>query len=200
MFLDFITIEKDDSLSKSGQLFYGLTRKIYLLFLILHFGFALIFAATNLPVLAVTNIVSVFFYYAILWLSAKHYTRWAFALLTVEVIAHAGLCSILLGDAGFTEALLFLPIVFFLFPTHVRNKIMYFLFIMVFYIAFRYNDQFGTPVADINMSLLQTFALSTSILIIIIDCYIAYCAFKMIESQSATIAQNNTRKNIPENR
>ena len=156
-------------------------------FFIVHFCFIFVFWFTNIPVLAYVNVISCLLYVIIYALYRKNKLGFVFALMTVEVLFHAAMCSEYLGDAGFTEALLFLPLLFFIHPSSLEKKILYFVLIISVYVALRYNDQFHEPLYAIDDVLLKSYALGTSILIIIIDCYIAYFAYKIIEVQKKTL-------------
>lgn len=182
MFL--VDVQPHSKGSNELHYFQALTSKFYLLFFVIHSSFISFFYFTDLKILAYLNIASALSYVASYGLNRYGFCNAAFLVMTLEVLVHASFCSEFLGDAGFSDALLFLPVLFFINPAKFRTKILYFIVIIISYIALRYNDQFHTPLYEIDEDILKSMAVGTSILIIIIDCYIAYFAYSIIQSHS----------------
>lgn len=154
--------------------FQYLLHKLCILFAGIHFFFAFLFYVTGIQSLVLFNTFSVLLYMVTIFLCTRSRYNLAFILTTCEVIAHAVLCTYLLGDSGFKDALLFLPVLFFVHPTGVRKKLLFFISILLLYVGLSYTEQFGKPVYALHEDVLKSFVVGTSVLIIAIDSYIAY--------------------------
>jgi hypothetical protein len=118
------------------------------------------------------------------WLNAKEHPNIAFSLAIIEVCVHAYLCSNLIGDAGFSDAILYLPMLFFLHPCNLRYKLFFFLTVILLYIHLVFNDQLSIPLYDLNQNLLGVFEVMTSVLLVVIDSYIAFFAYRIIKMKN----------------
>ncbi len=85
--------------------------------LLSHFLFLVIFALIGVYILAFFNIFSIFLYATALLLHRKGYLWQAFYLITFEIIAHAAICTAIIGwDTGFQYYVLLGPAIVFLLP------------------------------------------------------------------------------------
>ena len=173
--------------------FRDITDKVYLLFLAIHFSFIFLFFITGVEELVVFNFVSSLVYIFALYLNNIQKYNIAFALLSLEVIAHAYLCSQYIGDAGFTEALLFLPMLFFIHPVHTRAKFGYFAGIVCVYMALLYNDQFHDPQYILDIFLLRFFNIGTALLVLLISSYIAHVIYRAILGKEEQLFEENKK-------
>ena len=95
----------------------------YPLGLLIHALFLVIFASIGITVLALFNIVSVILWAAAFLIHRRGYFGQAYFLITVEIIAHAALCVIIIGwDTGFQYYVLAQPVVVFFFHWGTPRK------------------------------------------------------------------------------
>lgn len=173
--------------------FSNLTYKVFILFFFIHIGFIGLFWFYKVPELFYFNIGSSLLYVLLMWMHRARLHNLSFTFLTLEVAVHATLCSHLLGDAGFSAAILFLPMIFFLHPCHTRYKILYFLGILAVYLALVFHDQLNMPYYLLGKGLMTLFNMSTSLLIISIGSYIAYYTFSAIKEKEAMLHAENEK-------
>ena len=95
----------------------------YPLGLLLHALFLVIFAFIGVTVLALFNIASVILWAASFLLHRRGYFWQAYFLITIEIIAHAALCTIIIGwEAGFQYYVLVHPTVVFFYHWSTLRK------------------------------------------------------------------------------
>ena len=173
--------------------FANLTTKLYLLFLAIHLSFIGLFYVQDIWQLVVFNFLSALLYVGCLALNRYQFFNTAFLLTSAEVVVHAALCSHFLGNAGFSEAVLFLPMLFFIHPTSTPRKFAYFACILAAYLIFTYNDQTQSPQYILGASTMQFLNLSTSLLIITIGSYIAYYTYSTIRTKEEALETENQK-------
>jgi len=161
--------------------FGNVTTKLYILFMVIHAMFIPLFYFSNVQELFIFNGFSVICYSLVLWLNKRNKIILAFSFATAEIIAHAYLCSILIGDAGFSDAILVLPVIFFVSFYKLSTKIIFFISVILIYLFLIFNEQLTTPVYDFNSTALGYFEILSSILIVVIDSYVAYYAFNTLK-------------------
>ncbi len=116
-------------------------------------------------------------YIGCLWLNRRGKVDISFAALAVEVVAHAGLCSVYLGKVGFSQAVQFLPMMFFIHPAKLWVKLCFYILTVLSYILLVYNDGIHTPIKQLDPEVARMLTMATSFLIISIGSYIAYFMF-----------------------
>ena len=173
--------------------FANLTTKLYLLFLAIHLSFIGLFYIQDVWQLVVFNVFSAFLYVGCLALNRYQFFNTAFLLTSAEVVVHAALCSHFLGNAGFSEAALFLPMLFFIHPASTPRKFVYFACILSAYLVLTYNDQTQSPQYILGVSTMQFLNLSTSLLIITIGSYIAYYTYSTIRTKEEALETENQK-------
>lgn len=173
--------------SENCAYFSVLSQKLYFLFCAMHFLFIPLFYYTGIPELVVLNAFSGCLYLIMIWINSKGRYGIAFSLLTIEVFLHAYFCSIYIGDAGFSDAVMVLPVLFFVSPYRILAKIIFFFSVIAGYILLVINDQLASHIYEFSNVFLGYFEILTAILIVVIDSYIAYYAFKIIKSQNSLL-------------
>jgi diguanylate cyclase (GGDEF)-like protein len=179
----------------SAHYFYfaNLSTKLYMLFLVIHTLFIPLFLWRGIPELALFNVMSALLYAGCLWLNRHGHYNLTFVVLVTEVIIHAGLCSLFLGNAGFSQAVLFLPMLYFIHPAPLRYKGWFFAFMVGVYLLLVYHDQVNTPLHPLGPTGMQFFNMSTSFLIIGIGSYIAYYTYSTIKEKEALLEAENAK-------
>lgn len=169
--------------------FSNVASKVYLLFAAIHVLFIPLFWVTSIPEMLGFNVFSVVLYGAVFGLNKKGYHDFAFILCVGEVCAHAFLCAFLIGDAGFSGALLALPVLFFISGHKILTKLLFFAAILLAYFGLVVNEQFTTPMYSFDQSILGYFEVITAMLVVIIDSYIAYYAYMIIKLRDTQLDQ-----------
>lgn len=168
--------------------FKEVSKKLYLLLLFIHFSFIFLFYAQGVTELAIFNAASVFLYIFVLTLNAKNFLNIAFCLVSLEIFFHAYFCSIFIGDAGFSDALLIVPVLFFLSNHTLPTKLGFLVSITFVYFLLVLNDQFSVPIYNFSEFKLGVFEVLTAMLTLTIDSYIA---FKASQAFSKVIGTEN---------
>ncbi len=92
--------------------------------LLAHALFLVIFSLIGVTLLAIFNVFSVLLFACALFLHRRGYLWLAFYLITIEIIAHAAICTAVIGwDAGFQYYVLIQPAVAFLIPGKIFRKV-----------------------------------------------------------------------------
>jgi hypothetical protein len=147
---------------------------------VIHTSFIPLFFWQGVDQLGFFNMGSAIMYIGCLWLNRRGQFNVSFAALAIEVVAHAGLCSVYLGKVGFSQAVQFLPMMFFLHPAKLWVKFCFYGLTVLSYILLVYNDGIHSPIKVLDSEVAQLLTMSTSFLIISIGSYIAYFVFATI--------------------
>ncbi len=116
-----------------------------------HALFLVVFAFLGVKWLALFNILSVTMWATSFFLHRNGYFNLGFAIVTIEVIAHAGLCVIFLGwAAGFQFYLVPIPVVVFFTHWHTSRKALIALLFCVSFVLMHYYIRPLKPIVELD--------------------------------------------------
>lgn len=171
--------------------FVQLIRRFYPLFISLHFSFVFLFSYLGIRELVVFNIFSVSLYAYCFYLNKRQQYFYSYALCTIEVLTHAAFCSVLIGNTGFSDAVIFLPVLFFLYPVAKRIKFAYAAGIALFYVCLSYYEQVFLPLYTLDATLIRGLNIGTNFLITLIASCLALYFHNTIFQKEEELKQEN---------
>lgn len=115
--------------------FHLLNEHFCLFCLTIHSAFAVLYLTLSVPSLTIASALSIGVYYIALKLNIAGRLGWAWLLVNAELIVFTLMSSFVVGDTGARDMLMFLPMLFFLYPVSFKERIAYLVFIAVFYVA-----------------------------------------------------------------
>ena len=116
-----------------------------------HALFLVVFAFLGAKWLALFNILSVSMWATSFFLHRNGYFNLGFTIVTIEFIAHAGLCVFFLGwDAGFQFYIVSTPVVVFFAHWHTSRKVLIALLYCVSFVLMHYYIRPITPLVELD--------------------------------------------------
>lgn len=143
--------ELPDNLQANNYKFYVYINYSCFMGLVIHFLFIFMFALIGLKSLAIFNIVSTIMWAFSVHFNLKGYLKTGVILGNSELILHAWLCTWIIGwNTGFHYYILFMPVVYFLSPWSVTDKIVGSCINLIIYILLNHYFQTDTPLISID--------------------------------------------------
>jgi len=150
-----------------------------------HSLFIVIFALLGVQTLALFNIFSVILWATGFILHRKGYISQGYLLITIENIAHAAVCTVVIGwDAGFQYLVLVQPVCVFVLPWTTFRKILIAAIYSFAYIAMNYYANVSVPIIELSKIYIAVLNYSNIIVICLIMTSLGF-----IYSRSAITAE-----------
>lgn len=175
--------------------------------LLSHSLFLLIFAFIGVTILAYFNIFSVFLWATAIFLHKRGYPWQAYYLATIEIIAHAAICTAVIGwKAGFQYYVLIQPAVVFLMPGKTAKKVIITSVYTFAFAAMNYYANITVPQIELSALYIAAFNYGNIFSVCSLLAYLAYLYYRAANSaekklereHQKTIAALNERNQILE--
>ncbi|CAB1060940.1 Serine phosphatase RsbU, regulator of sigma subunit [Olavius sp. associated proteobacterium Delta 1] len=140
-----------------------------------HFLFIFLFALVGVKQLALFNIASSIMWAFAFYFNFKGYSKLGLTLGNIEIVLHAWLCTLILGwNTGFHYYILVLPLIFFLAPWPVADKIIASFVNLILYGLLNHFYQTFTPLIAIDPMLMIVFKYTNIATFVFISSYFGF--------------------------
>ena len=183
-----------ESLYKTDRFFYfhTLCQRLCLVLLSVHSALSVIYNTLNIPELSIANAICVAAYYSALKLNLHKQLGWAWLLINIAVIGYTFASSYIIGITGARNMLMFLPMLFFLYPVSFNKRLAYVLFCAAIYIGMAYYQLDHTAQHTLSHNMLQVLNIAMGALTLFTLTYFIYYAYRAIRWQEEQMMTANS--------
>ena len=183
-----------ESLYKTDKFFYfhTLCQRLCLVLLSVHSALSVVYNTLNIPELSIANAVCVAGYYSALKLNLHKRLGWAWFVINIAVIGYTFASSYFIGVTGARNMLMFLPMLFFLYPISFNKRLAYVFLCAAIYIAMAYYQLGHTPIHALSDNMLQVLNIAMGALTLFALTYFIYYAYRAIRWQEEQMMAENS--------
>lgn len=160
--------------------FHLLVAHFCLFCLTIHSAFAVIYLGLDMPVLSIVNALAIGIFYIALKLNMNGRPGLAWCVINIETLLYAALSAFEVGNTGARDLIVFLPMLFFLFPVSFSARISYLLFIALYYVALACIEIFVPAVHSLETSMYQILNIGMDAALIFGLAYFIFYAYRAI--------------------
>jgi sigma-B regulation protein RsbU (phosphoserine phosphatase) len=165
--------------------------------LLSHVLFLVIFALIGVTILVYFNIFSVILWAAAIFLHKRGYLWQTYYLITIEIIAHAAICTAVIGwDAGFQYYVLVQPAVVFFLPGKSIRKIVIAAIYTFAFAAMNYYANITIPQMKLNALYIALFNYGNIFSVCSILAYLAYQYYRAANTAEKKLEKEHQKTNV----
>jgi len=162
--------------------------------IVIHSLFIVIFALIGVRALAFFNIVSVILWVTAFILHRRGYIAHGYLLITIENIAHAAICTVVIGwDTGFQYIVLVQPVCVFVLHWSATRKVLIAAIYSIAYIAMNYYANVSVPVIELSQIYITVLNYGNIIVICFILASLGYIYSRAALTAEEKVAQEHQK-------